>query len=221
MNRLYVVEALMSLTGVNADHRLRVPASSLALIATAFWSIATGSSTTMALPGVDPKWLAECGKDLLAHKGESLVVAGYRQPLEVHLLAHAINAALGNIGKTVSFHETPTQTEGTLLDLVQALNAGQVETLVILGGNPAYDAASYLDWLRRRTKRNRRLAYYEDEPFQTERRLAPAAGALPGIGRRVETRRHAGSRHADRAAVWRAHGNRSARSRRGEGITSP
>ena len=44
----------------------------------------------------------------MANRGESLVVAGYRQPLAVHLLAHAMNAALGNIGKTVSFRRRRT-----------------------------------------------------------------------------------------------------------------
>ena len=45
--------------------------------------------------GVDAKWISECAKDLKANAGKSLVVAGNRQPLVVHLLAHAINAALG------------------------------------------------------------------------------------------------------------------------------
>ena len=50
------------------------------------------------------KWVRECVADLvrLAEKGEStLVVAGYRQPKEVHLAAMGINAILQNIGETV------------------------------------------------------------------------------------------------------------------------
>ena len=43
--------------------------------------------------------------DLAAHKGSSLVVAGDHQPPAVHALAHAINHALGNAGKTVVYSE--------------------------------------------------------------------------------------------------------------------
>jgi len=168
MNRLYVVEALMTLTGVNADHRLRLPASAVAQIASALASEITGTANALGLPAdVNPKWITECAKDLLANKGASLVVAGHRQPLAVHLLAHAINAALGNVGQTIELLATSDLGEGALGDLASALTAGQVETLVILGANPAYTAAAELDWAKaqRKAKTVVRLGYYEDETF--------------------------------------------------------
>src|SRR5207302_801268 len=61
----------------------------------------TGLENLGRAAGLDPKWISECAKDLAANKGRSLVVAGYRQPMTVHLLAHAINNALGNVGQTV------------------------------------------------------------------------------------------------------------------------
>jgi len=168
MSRLYIVEALMSLTGVNADHRLRLPASAVGQIASALMAEVTGSVNAVGLPsGVKPAWVAECAKDLLANKGASLVVAGHRQPLEVHLLAHALNAALGNLGKTIEFIPAPDFREAGIVELAAALNAGQVDTLVILGANPGYTAPVDLDWSKtqRKAKTVIRLGYYEDETF--------------------------------------------------------
>src|SRR5436309_2151839 len=122
LNRLYAVESLMTLTGFNADHRLRIPSRSVVQVAAALAAQTGGASPgTIGQPsGVDPKWIAECAKDLQANRSQSLVVAGYRQPLAVHLLANAINEALGNVGKTVLFHEVPEFKEGNIAELAQA-----------------------------------------------------------------------------------------------------
>ncbi len=166
MSRLYAVESLFTLTGVSADHRLRVPASAVAQVAAAIAAelgVNVGNRPTPA--GVDSKWISECAKDLKANAGRSLVVAGNRQPLAVHLLAHAINAALGSIGTTVELIEAPAPISGDLPELANALNGGQVETLVILGGNPVYNAPADLNWAatQRKAKTIVRLGYYEDE----------------------------------------------------------
>ena len=147
----------MTLTGANADHRLRVPPSAVLPVAAALAAevIPQGGGelaaalTALGKPaGVDPKWISECAKDLAAHAGNCIVVAGQRQPLAVHLLAHAMNAALSNIGKTVEFHDTPAPQEAGIGELARALNAGEVGTLVVLGGNPVYNAPADLDWAR-------------------------------------------------------------------------
>jgi len=168
MNRLYVAEALLTLTGANADHRLRVSPGAVAQLAAALVSEIRSESSRNASappPGVNRKWISECAKDLLAHKGESLVVAGHRQPLAVHVLAHAINAALGNVGNTVLLRDSPAGSEGTMVELAEALNSGGVTTLVILGGNPVYTMPADLNWAatQRKAATVVRLGYYEDE----------------------------------------------------------
>jgi MoCo/4Fe-4S cofactor protein with predicted Tat translocation signal len=166
MSRLYAVESLYTLTGVNADHRLRLPASAVVQIAAAIAAECGVNVGEIAKPaGVDPKWIAECAKDLLANKGAALVVAGFGQPLAVHLIAHAINAALGSVGKTVELFEQSEPNAGTISELAKALKDGQVSALVIIGGNPAYDAPADLDWAgtQSRAKTVVRLGYYEDE----------------------------------------------------------
>jgi molybdopterin-containing oxidoreductase family iron-sulfur binding subunit len=174
MSRLYVVEALMTLTGAQADHRLRLPASAVAQIAQALASAVTGKGESPLPAGVDPKWVAECAKDLQANRGASLVVAGHRQPLEVHSLACGINAALGNVGKTIVYHEAMDLKEGGLAELSRSLNAGEVETLVILGSNPAYNAPADLDWAAAQSKAKSvvRLGYSEDETFEVTKRAS-------------------------------------------------
>jgi MoCo/4Fe-4S cofactor protein with predicted Tat translocation signal len=176
INRLYIVESLMTLTGANADHRLRVPPSAVLPVAAALAAevipqgggeLAAALGAAGKAVGVDAKWISECAKDLLAHAGHSLVVAGQRQPPAVHVLAQAMNAALGNVGKTVVYHEATVPQEGSLGELARALNAGEAETLVVLGGNPAYTAPAELDWVaaQRKAKLVVRLGYCEDETF--------------------------------------------------------
>ncbi len=85
--------------------------------------------------------------------GTTVVLAGESQPPFVHALAHALNLALGNVGKTV-FYTDPVEAHSVdqtsdLRDLVRDLEAGRVELLFILGSNPAYDSPIDLDFGRR------------------------------------------------------------------------
>jgi molybdopterin-containing oxidoreductase family iron-sulfur binding subunit len=180
MNRLYAVEGLMTLTGVNADHRLRVPTSQVAAVAAAIAAKVAPQNAQIAalagrlpLPaGVDAKWIDECANDLKANAGSSVVLAGHRQPLAVHVIAGLLNSALNNLGKTVFFSELPQPTTNTdLVALARDLNAGQIETLVILGGNPALTAPADLKWADAQKKAQRVvwLGDYEDETFAASR----------------------------------------------------
>ena len=189
MNRLYVVEALMTQTGANADHRLRLPAGAVAQVAALFAEKLLGGPGAELIAAVrrggaldekSAQWVAGCAADLLQpeNKGKSLVLAGHRQPLAVHLVAQAINAALGNIGATVVYHEVTDFKFGPISELAAALNGNQVDTLVIAGGNPAYDAPADLAWKSAQAKARSvvRLGYYEDETFAA---LGPDSLHLP------------------------------------------
>lgn len=105
--------------------------------------------------------------DLAANPGESVVVVGPRQPAEVHALAMQLNSLLGNLGKTVVFTDEPEQQveRGAIADLSAAIDAGEVDALVVVGGNPAYDAPSDLKLGEKLDKLidTIRLGYYEDE----------------------------------------------------------
>jgi len=149
MNRLYVVEPTPSVTGATADHRLPLRASEVELFARALaGKVGLGISAALA-PDVQ-EWLDAVAKDLQKRKGASLVVAGEQQPAEVHALAHAINGALGNVGTTLYYTEAveahPVNHLESLRELCADIEAGKVETLVILGANPVYTAPHDFDF---------------------------------------------------------------------------
>jgi molybdopterin-containing oxidoreductase family iron-sulfur binding subunit len=149
MSRLYAVEPTPSVTGATADHRLPLRASEVELFARALAG-KLGLITSAALPGEAQTWLDAVAKDLQKRKGASLVVAGEQQPAEVHALVHAINAALGNVGATLYYTEPvevhPVNHLESLRELCADIEAGKVETLVILCANPVYTAPHDFDF---------------------------------------------------------------------------
>jgi molybdopterin-containing oxidoreductase family iron-sulfur binding subunit len=167
MGRLYAVESLFTLTGASADHRLRVAAGSVANIAAKIFRLAaesgTGNEINFNVTGTGAeadlaKWVLECVKDLVKSRGKALVVAGQRQPMEVHLLAHAMNVALGAIGNTVTLIPVAENYSSDLKNL----DGNTPDTLVILGVNPCYNAILPLQ-SKALPKTIVRFGYYEDE----------------------------------------------------------
>lgn len=143
INRLYSVETTVSLTGAKADHRLAIKPSQMAEVAKAI-AKAIGVAGATSTYTENAQWIAAMAKDLVEHKGKSLVVAGDNAPAVVHALAHAMNATLGNAGQTVVYADPfapntdKTQVE-QLRELIADIDAGRVKMLVILGGNPVYN----------------------------------------------------------------------------------
>ena len=155
MNRLYAVEGVYSLTGAMADHRLRLESRQIALFLAALAArldppaAEAASLAGAGVAGVDPRWIDALAKDLLANRGKGLIVAGERQPAAVHAAVCALNTYLGNAGRTVSYYETKDAalpSVSSLASLVSAMNAGAIKTLVVLGGNPVFDAPADLDF---------------------------------------------------------------------------
>ncbi|AOS45012.1 Tetrathionate reductase subunit B precursor [Lacunisphaera limnophila] len=168
MNRLYVAESGFSLTGSMADHRLRLASNHMLALAAALAGKALNTSAYESLAkglDINPAWVEQCAADLVAHKGECLVVAGAHQPAQVHVLAYAINAGLGNIGKTIDFVAVEPAGASTITALATAIKGGAVKTLFILNGNPAYNAPADLDFgaLLKSVPEVIRYGYYQDE----------------------------------------------------------
>ncbi|HXE79416.1 MAG TPA: TAT-variant-translocated molybdopterin oxidoreductase [Vicinamibacterales bacterium] len=168
MNRLYVAEPAPTTTGAIADHRLPVRASRIEAIARALAAAVRGEAASERLDEQAAAWVAAAAADLRENRGAGVVLAGRAQPPVVHAIAHALNTALGNDGVTV-VHTEPfsehVDSLRSLKELVDAMNAGQVTTLVILGGNPVYDAPADLNFAEALSKVPRRvhLSMYDDE----------------------------------------------------------
>ena len=169
MNRLNVCECAHTITGAMADHRLALRAGRIQAFGLAL-AYETLSQPDLNLPQdyrslledlrkihegeSEKQWLKALTKDLLQNRGRGIVAVGYSQPPLLHAIAYILNDALGNISEPekspVSYtvdHDSdrPTHLE-SIRSLAGDMQAGKVNTLVILGGNPVYDAPADLEF---------------------------------------------------------------------------
>ena len=181
MSRLYAFESAVSLTGANADHRVALRSADVAVIAANLAErmleeapesvralAAERAGFEMSLPAAELEaLLGKVVEDLEGHRGKGIVMAGAAQPPEVHLLAYLLNERLGNSGRTVQYtpeRDHPGHT-ASLRALVERMNAGAIDTLIVLGGNPVYDAPADLGFAEalKKVAHGVHLSLYEDE----------------------------------------------------------
>src|SRR2546425_8999137 len=151
MSRVYAIESTPTLLGAKADHRLALGPAEIAQAARPLAGlIGAGPAEWAQSEMPQAEWLKAAVDDLLQHRGRSLVHLGREQPAELHILGHAINGALGSFAATIHAIEpvaaAPTAQRQALADLVADLNAGKVDTLVMLGTNPVYAAPADVDF---------------------------------------------------------------------------
>jgi Fe-S-cluster-containing dehydrogenase component len=153
MNRLWSVESAFSNTGAVADHRLPLRSEfvlplAMALDATISGGAAPGSE--FLREGKVADFVRVLAEELRENAGHAVVIAGRRQPPELHALVAKINASLGAVGATLDYIEDPEPNRPSHLEAIKELTkkmaAGGVKTLFILGGNPVYDAPSDLEF---------------------------------------------------------------------------
>ena len=187
MNRLYAVEAAPSPTGAKADHRLPLRASEMETFAAAMAG-AVGVAGAPAVSGPHATWIQAVAKDLREHRGACVVIAGDQQTPAVHAWAQAMNLALGNVGKTIvhtdSLEAEPVDQIESLRELVTEMDAGRVELLVIVGGNPVYNAPADFTFRERMAKVKLRVhsGLYDDETSEMCQWHVPAAHSLETWG---------------------------------------
>jgi MoCo/4Fe-4S cofactor protein with predicted Tat translocation signal len=170
MLRFYAVESATTNTAAKADHRLHVKASEVEQFARALASALGATQAGGEFKGSQKNFAAALLKDLQANRGAALVVVGDAQTPAAHALAHAINAALGAVGKTVSYGDPVDPFAATpkveqLRQLTAEMRSGKVDMLVVLNTNPVYDAPSDFGFLEALSKVGLRvhLGLYQDE----------------------------------------------------------
>jgi MoCo/4Fe-4S cofactor protein with predicted Tat translocation signal len=153
MNRLWSIESVFTGTGALADHRLALRTELGLPFAMALDAALRGGTSPTSEFLKEPKverFLKVLVDELKQNRGRSIVIAGNRQPPEVHALVARINQALEAPGNTLDYVEDPDGDRPAHLraiaDLTRQMAAGQVGTLFILGGNPVYDAPADLDF---------------------------------------------------------------------------
>ncbi|HEX3875881.1 MAG TPA: TAT-variant-translocated molybdopterin oxidoreductase [Bryobacteraceae bacterium] len=188
MNRLYVAEANPTATGSKADHRFPMRASDVEAFA---FALASELGVGGAGGGSNPefsRWATAVARDLQTNKGASIIIAGEQQPPSVHALAHAINAALGNVGKTVFYTDpvesNPVDQLASFNELLSDLDSGSIELLLIIGGNPVFNAP--VEWniaqRLRKAKLRMHLSMFEDETSEVCQWRLPETHALESWG---------------------------------------
>ena len=226
MNRLYVVECTPTLTGAAADHRLAVAARDVALFASAIAAelgLSTARRPRLRSPGLArrPRRLdRRAGARPEPHRGPSLVIAGETQPAEVHALAHLINHALGNVGKTVEFiprvDAGPADQIGSLRELVARHERRRGRHARSSSGatrptTPRPTSTSPSCWPATRSSSRSTCGLYDDETAQLCHWHVPEAHCLETVERPARLRRHGDDPAApDRAALQGQVGPRAA-----------
>jgi molybdopterin-containing oxidoreductase family iron-sulfur binding subunit len=192
--RLYAIEATPTTVGAVADHRLPLRASDVEAFAR---RLAVRAGVQLAHePGADTShdaahaqaFLDTLARDLTAHRGHGLIVAGDDQPPAVHALAHATNVALGNVGRTVTYvgpvEAQPQLQLAALRELTDDMAAGHVELLLVLGVNPVLTAPADLEFAARLMQVPLRvhLGAYADETARISHWHVPEAHYLESWG---------------------------------------
>jgi MoCo/4Fe-4S cofactor protein with predicted Tat translocation signal len=150
MSRVYAIESAMTISGSIADCRLGARPSQIGAILSAIAARLGAGGADSKLSDDQEAFVKHLLTDVAENSGKSVMVVGPQHEPALHALAMAINDKIGAIGSTVTLHEESNGDRphhfDSLAALTKQLKAKQINTLIILGGNPAYDAPADLDF---------------------------------------------------------------------------
>jgi Fe-S-cluster-containing dehydrogenase component len=148
MSRVYAAEAVPTLIGGAADHRMITAPGDMPHLVQALAAAILGDGQ----PADAPRWLAPAAADLKAAGRHALVHAGPDLPDAAQALVHRINERLGGRGTTFDLIAPIAHRAGEAEDLgtlMEDMRAGRVECLLMLDSNPAYTAPGFREALKR------------------------------------------------------------------------
>jgi molybdopterin-containing oxidoreductase family iron-sulfur binding subunit len=190
MSRVYLAESGFSITGSVADVRMAVNPARLYALARAIASKlgVAGVSGDEKLSDREAKFVDAAVADLKAAGADGVLAAGGAMPAVGHALVHAINEKIGAVGTTVVLLDDPTVGDTThaksISQLALEMNGKQINTLLILGGNPAYDAPGDVNFTAAlaQVPVRIRLGLYDDETSKLSTWHLPRAHYLESWG---------------------------------------
>ncbi|MCE6988785.1 TAT-variant-translocated molybdopterin oxidoreductase [Dyadobacter sp. CY323] len=143
MSRHYQFESALSVTGSNADYRTAVKPSQIGLIAAALYNKVASKLGGASVPSasIEVSNLDKAAADLIAAKGQALVVSGTNDP-SVQVVINALNSLLGSYGSTINLDKPANFRQGNdvaMNQLVDEIKGGKVSALILYGANPVYD----------------------------------------------------------------------------------
>ena len=140
MSRVFAFEAVMSLTGANADYRSAIKQSQIAHALIALYNKLSGANLAAANTPAEAN-IAKCAEYLKSKKGSALVVCGLND-VNAQIITAEINKLLGAEGSTIDF-STPLYTkqgdEAKVEQLFKDIASGTVEGLILYNANPVYN----------------------------------------------------------------------------------
>jgi molybdopterin-containing oxidoreductase family iron-sulfur binding subunit len=189
MSRVYAVESTFSTTGSVADVRLGATPDRVYAVAAAIAAgVGVGGVQADKLSAAEEKFVNAAVADLKKAGNAGVVAAGDHASKETNALAHAINAKIGAVGNTVTLHADPAGDRPTHVEAIKglaaAMNGGQVAALLILGGNPVYDAPADVNFKAALAKVgfSAHLGLYADETSQACKWHLPRSHYLEAWG---------------------------------------
>jgi molybdopterin-containing oxidoreductase family iron-sulfur binding subunit len=157
MNRLWVLEGPMTLTGSNADQRLPVKPSVLGSVAFALAKDLNAKHGVSLPAGADLSAIAggapaasqipanlwdQLLQDLKRAGKEAAVLCGPQMPAEAHQAVHLLNAMLAS----TAVDSRPAEGLATAKEVEEALAAGSYGAVICWGANPAFALARPVLW---------------------------------------------------------------------------
>lgn len=143
MSRHYQFESILSLTGSNADYRTAVKPSQIGLVVAALYNkvAAKSGGTAFTSASINVPNLDKAAADLIAAKGQALVVAGTNDPA-VQTLVSSLNRMLGSYGSTIDSRSPLNVRQGddaAMNGFIDELKGGRIGAVMFLDANPVYD----------------------------------------------------------------------------------
>lgn len=139
MSKHYQVEPNHTITGAKADERAVCRPSEMGAVVVALYNAITNGTTPNFSSAKLNKLIANAAVDL--KKGNGLLVCGAND-VNIQTVVNAINSIIGAVGTTVNWAVTSNYRQGIdgdMVNLVNAMNSGQVGALLIHGANPVYE----------------------------------------------------------------------------------